>query len=252
MQREAGVPRGEQRVDRHRLGVLEEPRPGHLHREVRQRGRAERAADQLCQHLLSNADREFHRLGALHEFEVLLRGGLVLGRVDQPDHDLQHGGLQVDADAVGEGQQGGVERAQRGLHGGQSGGASDGGEGAEVGDEALGEMDDHAADGGQTDVVLAGGVPRAPLLHRRGENLQQFYASPHLTDPTSITAGRAGRAGRAGSAGALAVHGRQRLVRQLAEHLHRQQARRLGRFLRAAAQHGKVGRVVLRLVQRPA
>ena len=119
VQGEAGLPRGQQVVHAHPQRVLLQPPPRHLHGEVRQRRRARRSSRELLQDLSGGGGGEDHGTRVPNKVCVLLLRRLVTWHVDQPDHDLQHRGLQIHADGGHEGHQrrvDDVERRSRGVH----------------------------------------------------------------------------------------------------------------------------------------
>lgn len=171
-QREAALPGRQQRVHAHLQRVLQEPRPHHLHREVRQRRGLQRAARQLLQHLVRHLHGETHLARATHQIDVdaLRLGG---GRVDQPDRRLQQRGLQVDAVRGLEAHQRGVDRVQRLLRGLQLRRAPDAVARAEVRGEALRQIDQNARHRHQTHVVVLVLVEEKPVAHRLRDQLRQ-------------------------------------------------------------------------------
>ena len=174
MQREAGLPGGQQRVHAHLQRALQEPRPGHLHREVRQRGRLQRAPRQLLQHLVGHLHRQAHLARAAHQVDVAaLR--LLGGRVHQPDRRLQQRRLQVDAVGDLEGHQRLVDRVQRRLRRLQLRRAVDAVARAEVRREALRQVDQHARHRHQAHVVALLLVEGQPVAHRLRDGLRQAY-----------------------------------------------------------------------------
>ena len=89
MQREAAAPGRQQRIYRYALRVALQPRPAHLHREVRELRRGGRATGQLLQHLARHRRRQRHCHRPLDGVRVGETRGLVLRQVHQPDDHLQ-------------------------------------------------------------------------------------------------------------------------------------------------------------------